>query len=390
MNLPMAGIFKVLLTLMILCGICIGQFAFAGEYEITDLGMLDGHIKSEAYDINDYGQVVGISYERVGYPGPVYKGHAFLWDNGTMTDLGTLGGDESFAYGINDDGQVVGGAITAGSSIQHAFLWDSRTITDLGTLGGPESYAVAINNLGQIAGTSNIEEGNYGHIHPFLWDSGTMTDLGDIDGVTHGTWAGDVNDSAQVVGVGGIENRNHGFLWETATMTNISSLSDSISSGAYGINNCGEVVGYVYDEIGGSVMQRVFLLEDDGSMTYLDVPGGRGGSDAYDINDFSEVVGTFVVANGEDWEDHAFLWENGTMTDLTELLNLESCWASFYPKAINNAGQIVGYANMVGQDSQHAILLTPTGIIPEPSSVFLFTSGLLGYFWIGRCKKRKI
>jgi probable HAF family extracellular repeat protein len=63
---------------------------------------------SEAYDINDAGQVAGFS----GTPGGI---HAFITGpNGMgMRDLGTLGGNLSYAYGINDAGQVVGYSETA-------------------------------------------------------------------------------------------------------------------------------------------------------------------------------------------------------------------------------------------------------------------------------------
>src|SRR5687767_3227617 len=50
-------------------------------------------------------------------------------------DLGTLGGSFSEARGINPRGQVVGLSTTAGGQTR-AFLWDRGTMTDLGTLGG--------------------------------------------------------------------------------------------------------------------------------------------------------------------------------------------------------------------------------------------------------------
>jgi probable HAF family extracellular repeat protein len=73
----------------------------------------------------------------------------------TLTDLGTLGGASSYAYGLNNAGQVVGVAQLANLQ-QHAFVWDNGVMTDLDpndfTFGGPASTANAINDAGQIVG----------------------------------------------------------------------------------------------------------------------------------------------------------------------------------------------------------------------------------------------
>jgi len=75
----------------------------------------------------------------------------------TVTDLGTLGGSSSQAYGINDTGQVVGKADTT-NGFSHAFLWVQGTMNDLGTVDGYSySSAYKINNVGQVIGSASIE-----------------------------------------------------------------------------------------------------------------------------------------------------------------------------------------------------------------------------------------
>jgi probable HAF family extracellular repeat protein len=71
--------------------------------------------------------------------------HAFLYENGVMQDLGTLGGTDSTGRGINSNGHVTGESIPSGAlGAAHAFLYDG-TMHDLGTLGGTASYGQDIN-----------------------------------------------------------------------------------------------------------------------------------------------------------------------------------------------------------------------------------------------------
>src|SRR3954453_9060978 len=96
---------------------------------------------STGSSINNAGQVTGYSFTSDGAQ------HAFLYSDGQMTDLGTLGGSYSTAYGINDAGQVVGSSTTP-TGAGHTFLYSNGQMSDLGTLGG-----FAINDAGQITGS---------------------------------------------------------------------------------------------------------------------------------------------------------------------------------------------------------------------------------------------
>ena len=189
--------------------------------------------------INDRGQIAGSA------DGGSGDSRAFLWQGGTLTDLGTLGGRESVATDINDRGQVVGQADTA-SGEEHAFLWQDGTMTDLGTLRRRAAGAVAINERGQIVGWSGDAAGDR---RAFLWQDGTMTDLGTLGG--NYTSASAINDRGQVVGASTTTSgEGHAFLWQDGTMTDLGTLGGG-GSGADAINDEGQIVGMVSDPPGG-------------------------------------------------------------------------------------------------------------------------------------------
>src|SRR5438067_4298100 len=103
------------------------------RWKISDLGTLGpGYRDSSASGINGRGQIVGASGTASGIQ------RAFLWQNGRMRSLGTLGGSSSGASAINERGQVIGTSLTSKPARSHAFLWQNGKLTDLGTLGGGE------------------------------------------------------------------------------------------------------------------------------------------------------------------------------------------------------------------------------------------------------------
>jgi probable HAF family extracellular repeat protein len=132
----------------------------------TDLGALPGGYNSAVSAINARGWIAGFSQN--GEIDPVTTlpaTHAVLWKNHKPIDLGTLGGYISNAFYVNDGGQVVGGATLNtdpdpfspfGTSV-HAFLWQNGVMQDIGTLGGPDALPSngGINQRnGLIAGAS--------------------------------------------------------------------------------------------------------------------------------------------------------------------------------------------------------------------------------------------
>lgn len=147
--------------------------AASAQYAPVDLGTLGGHF-SFAHAINDRGQVVGRAATSSG------QQHAFLWDKGVMQDLGTLpGGSFSDAYAINDLGQVVGfssmneSTCTLYDGCWHAFLWQNGTMIDLGGLDNRfQSYAYSITNQGEIVGISATGDYPAGVWRAVRWDHG--------------------------------------------------------------------------------------------------------------------------------------------------------------------------------------------------------------------------
>ena len=158
------------------------------RYTVTSLGTLGGN-NSFAQGINNRGEVVGVAETPDTDPNcdcPII--HAFLWNKGILHDLGTLGGRNSGAgmAGINPEGQVVGFAETETVDSNNppflesrAFLWQKGVMTDLGTLGGNDSTANAIDSQHRVVGDALTGEPDpfFGQqFHPYLWEKGVMRD----------------------------------------------------------------------------------------------------------------------------------------------------------------------------------------------------------------------
>jgi len=165
--------------------------------ELGDFGI--GNSRGQA--INPAGQIVGYG----GVPDGLIR--AVLYDRGSVTELGTLGSEfevDCFAYDINPAKQIVGTCTSKSTGVSHAFLWQKGVMTNLGT-----GDATAINPAGQIAG---IDPRRFSDVrHAVVWQKGLKIDLGTLGGTyseAHGISAG------QVVGESAIANGDtHATLW---------------------------------------------------------------------------------------------------------------------------------------------------------------------------------
>lgn len=325
---------------------------------ILKLGTLGGS-SSFAHAINNANQVVGVSETAEGPQFPPGPGsgkfrRAFLWQEGTMLDLGTLGGHESSAFAINDEGQVVGAAQMENGAT-HATLWrvGISGATDLGVLpGGTTSVAYAINDLGQVVGQSNTADGGS---HAFLWENGVMTDL--TPNSEANTVATDINNQGEVCGYRVQGSVVTAMLWHDGRATELGTLPANTNSRASALNDATQLVGWAFR--GDSVKSRGFVWQD-GQAREMGKLGGRGCYPAA-INTAGHVVGEAENARRA---SRAFLWRGrGRLIDLNSLLPRKPGWTLQSATGINDAGRIVGNGDHGGPS---AYLLSPPGVPPLP------------------------
>ena len=341
--------------------------------QLVDLGSLPGGYSAFPSGISENGLIAGDAINGAldpitGWP----EENAVFWQDGQITNLGSLGGYESGAGQVNSHGQVTGFSGNAipdpyslfGLGTQtRAFLWDKRNgMQDIGTLGGPDAVAPFINERGQIAGfsytnyTPNPTTG-VPTVDPFLWEEGTMIDLGSLGG-TFGAEGDGValNNRGQVVGSSNLVDDvyAHPFLWtKPGPMRDLGTLGGP-GGVANAINEAGEVVGFADLPAAGATSTDAFLWQK-GKMTDLGALSGHCFSGASSINAKTQVTASSFPCDGS--PAHAVLWENGgPMVDLNDLVSGADMTLS--GSYINDRGEITGIGVLVNGDL-HAFLLIP-------------------------------
>ena len=344
---------------------------------LTDLGTLPGGSSSFAYVISDNGLIAGGSEDGLIDPlAGTPEFHATLWIKGKINDLRTLGGTSSAAYGVNNAGQVIGiaqNAIPDSFSIAglgtqtRAFLWQNGEMQDLLTLGGPDSFAQYVNDNGQVAGvsyTSDNPASNTGvpPLDPFLWKNGKMRDLGNFGGTNDflGPFIFGLNNRGEVTGTMALagDQIDHAFLWDGEKLSDLQTLGGNFSF-ATGLNDAGEVIGFATPR--GDQVIHAFLWSK-GTMKDLGTLGNDPCSTAESINSRGQVVG--ASQSGCDFFTSAFLWENGgPSVDLNTLVSPRSALQLTGAFWINDRGEITGRGVPPGCGDVdicgHAFLLIP-------------------------------
>ncbi|MEE9128965.1 MAG: hypothetical protein V3T84_03035 [Phycisphaerales bacterium] len=291
---------------------------------------------------------------------PAGEDQAFLWignENKFITVPMPPGTISSRAYGIAGT-QIVGAFDLSGDGLGGlGFVYDYETdeFINLGTFPpGNFSIARAVNTKMQVTGYwGNFVNGDPAR-EAFIWENGRMISLAPDLG-TPGSEAHDINGTGQVTGWMGIAPhiKSNAFVWDQGEVTVLPVIPGGFSSAGDAINSRGDVagLGWMFDKDANEDVRRAFAWIDD-QMILLGTLPAYPDSFARGINDDRIVVG-FAQTNGQ----RAFVWKDGVLMALNDLISPDLGLDINAALAINQAGQITGVAT--SPDGVVAFVLTP-------------------------------
>ena len=324
------------------------------SYTVTDIGSLGGAITARAAT-DDLFYVVGSGVVSGGATRPFRRS----WFTG-LTALPTLGGQNGDAYAVSGD--LVVGRSQLSSGKYHATVWSNGTVRDLGTLGGAQSVARGVNGYGIAVGSAETPEP--GATQAFMFDllnqGAVMTPI-NVDFGGNRTVAHAINDKQSIVGTANLAGNavSHAFLWAGGVATDLGSPGGT--SVALAVNELDHVAGYWSSTDGKTT--RAFVYRD-GAMHTLPGLGGAV-TKALAINDDDVIVGEADTSGGV---RHAVIWREGAIVDLNTLIPGGSGWVLQAATSIDHLGEIVGYGTKGGQ-SRSFVLLPPSDLYVNVDSV---------------------
>jgi probable HAF family extracellular repeat protein len=323
----------------------------------------------------------------------------------SVRTLDTLGGSSGVGNSVNNKGWVSGAANLTGDATEHAALWRDGVITDLGTLGGPDSFVNAPikNESGEIAGfTETSTPDPLGEAFclgftffgfqdgvtcvGFLWQNGVMAPLPPLAGGNN-SQAWSVNNRGQVVGFA--ENGNQdatctppqvlqfeAVIWgpKKGQIQQLPPLSGDSDGVGADINDNGEVTGCsgICANVGGASCLHAVVWKN-GAPTNIVGLGTLNTGTA--INNQGQVLGESLLPDNITF--HSFLWQKGVITDLGTLPGHPLT----FPGGINNKGQIVGHScdvtdtYCVAYIWENGVMTDLNTLIPPGLSVYLYYAG---------------
>ena len=331
-----------------------GDVEPAMELFVRALGTLGG-AEAAAFGVNNEGQVVGWSLVHEGS-----RRHAFVWTDGGMVDLGVLDGDEeSTARAINDNGGIVGTSesnVVAGSGDYRPFVYRDGTMRELESLGGPGGWAAAINASDMIIGYAWDESGRERAV---IWTDGGVAFIG----------SGSARDRQRPLGInadGGVVGLEYQPMMGPGAAFRLDDEGWTLIGGedhphqcaeAHDINDAGVAVGFSAFPSGPWHAARWDAggtrPEDLGTLPGLPY------AELYAVNNHGWAVGR--AYNDDSTVSRAILWNGSELLDLDALLPETFDGSLWEARDINDAGQVAATAAVGGQ--WHAVRIELGGFL---------------------------
>ena len=333
------------LTLLLTLVSCLSAHAEtdAPKYSVTEIIYPGNDCSTSTSAINNHGDIVGIFTNDIGEPS------AFARINGAYHKI-----DAFKATDINDDGTVVGfhkPRTLRGRTFCQPFRWtlddgiDSKFMNRSGTSLG---RAMQINNKGQIV----VQANKRGQIGLRCDPDGTVAAMGtNYNGffVEFPALPMAISERGAVIGnMVGPDDIERPIIWHEGKYLQVPEVERQQGTFS-GINANHDIVGDLVDEDGRTV---AFLWQDSQLQTLGMLDGVK--SSALAVSDSGVVVGWFVTKAER---ARGFIWINGTMHDVNDLVDLGSGWIVTEANGVNNQGQISALAERNGVHK--GLLLSP-------------------------------